>query len=98
MSIDGTWQTVTNTPMGKQEGTLTLTSNGGALTGEMKSAMGTEPIQDGKVDGDSASWTVSMTKPMPMKLEFSAKVEGDKLTGEVKLGAFGKAAFEGTRA
>jgi hypothetical protein len=39
-----------------------------------------------------------MTQPMPIKLEFTGKVTGDKIAGSVKLGAFGNASFEGTRA
>jgi hypothetical protein len=35
---------------------------------------------------------------MPMKLEFSAKVEGDKMSGNVKLGMFGNASLSGVRA
>ena len=33
-----------------------------------------------------------MTQPMPIKLEFTGKVAGDKISGSVKLGAFGHAA------
>ena len=35
---------------------------------------------------------------MPMTLEFSATVDGDNISGSVKLGAFGTASFSGTRA
>ena len=33
-----------------------------------------------------------------MTLEFSATVDGDSMSGDVKLGAFGNATFTGTRA
>ena len=33
MSADGTWNTTMNTPMGAQNGTLTLATDGAALTG-----------------------------------------------------------------
>jgi hypothetical protein len=39
-----------------------------------------------------------MTSPMPMTLEVSATVEGDSISGNVKLGAFGNATFSGERA
>ncbi|MGB0717129.1 MAG: hypothetical protein ACPGXK_14715 [Phycisphaerae bacterium] len=32
MSADGTWNTTMNTPMGPQQGTMTLSTDGGALT------------------------------------------------------------------
>jgi hypothetical protein len=35
---------------------------------------------------------------MPMTLEFTATVDGDAITGTVKLGAFGEAEISGTRA
>jgi hypothetical protein len=98
MGADGTWNTTMNTPMGAQKGTLTLTSSGSELTGKLKGPQGEIAIQDGKVDGDNVSWKASITSPMAMTLEFSAKVEGDAINGNVKLGAFGNASFTGTRA
>lgn len=98
MSAGGTWTTTINTPMGVQTGTLVLTINGNELSGSMQSPQGDLAIADGKADGDNLSWTTSITSPMPMNLEFSATVAGDKITGSVKLGAFGNADFKGTRA
>ena len=55
-------------------------------------------IADGKVDGDNVSWKASITTPFPMTLEFSGKVEGDKISGSVKAGSFGSFPFSGVRA
>lgn len=96
--LDGTWETVTNTPMGQQKATVTLQTDGGSLSGTMASAQGTVDINDGSVDGDTGTWKVSITSPMPMTLEFSATADGDSISGNVKLGAFGSASFTGTRA
>lgn len=98
MSFAGTWNTTMNTPMGAQQGTLTLTEDGGALVGKMVGAQGELELKDGTCDGDSGSWKADITSPMAMTLEFDAKVDGDTMTGNVKLGAFGNASFEGTRA
>ena len=98
MSADGTWNTTMNTPMGAQNATLTLASDGAALTGKMSSPQGELEIQDGAIDGEDLSWKADITSPMAMTLEFSAKVEGDEISGTVKLGAFGNATFSGTRA
>lgn len=98
MSASGTWNVTTKSPMGSQAGTLTLDVAGDSLTGTMSGAQGSMELQDGKVDGDTLSWVANMTSPMPMKLEFTASVDGDAISGTVKLGAFGNATFEGTRA
>ena len=98
MSANGKWDVTMNTPMGAQKSTLTLNVNGGEVTGKMEGAQGALEIQNGKANGDELSWTADMTQPMPIKLEFSAKVDGDSISGSVKLGAFGNASFSGTRA
>jgi hypothetical protein len=98
MSADGTWNTTINSPMGSQNGTLSLATDGGTLTGKISGPQGDIDIEDGTVDGDSLAWKANMTSPMPMTLEFSATVSGDEISGEVKLGAFGNATFTGTRA
>ena len=98
MSADGTWNTTINTPMGPQNGQLTLSTEGGNLTGKMSGAQGEMDIQDGGIDGDTLTWKADITSPMAMTLEFTAAVEGEELKGSVKLGAFGNADFTGTRA
>ena len=98
MSANGTWNTTINTPMGAQNGTLELNVDGSGLSGKMSSPQGEMAIENGAIDGDSLSWKAAITAPMPMTLEFSATVDGDAITGTVKLGAFGEAEFSGTRA
>lgn len=98
MSASGTWNITTKSPMGSQSGTLKLDVEGDSLTGTMSGAQGSMELEDGKADGDSLSWVANMTSPMPMKLEFAATVDGDRIEGTVKLGAFGNATFEGARA
>ncbi|HEY1880666.1 MAG TPA: hypothetical protein VGG68_12105 [Caulobacteraceae bacterium] len=97
MSLDGAWKTKINSPMGVQEGELTITSSGDTFTGVMKGRMGEQPI-NGSVSGDSASWSAQITQPFPMTLEFSVTVSGDAMTGSVKAGAFGSSPLTGERA
>ena len=84
--------------MGDQNGTLTVNDNGdGTFTGNMANAMGSMDIEGGKVDGNTLSWSMQMTSPMPMTLECEATIEGDSLTGNVNAGAFGAMPLSGQK-
>ncbi|WP_293905959.1 hypothetical protein [Phenylobacterium sp.] len=96
-AADGAWKITINTPMGAQVVTATITTNGDTFSGTTVGQMGTADVS-GKVNGDELTWSTDITNPMPMKLEFTAKVDGDKMTGNVKLGMFGNAALSGERA
>lgn len=99
MSVAGTYNIAIQTPMGEQKGTLTVEPSGDGFTGSIANAMmGTMEIKDGKVAGDTLTWTMNMTVPMPMTLEGEATVTGDAITGSVKAGAFGALKLEGVRA
>jgi hypothetical protein len=100
MSADGKWEISMNTPMGAQSGSLDFKVDGTTLTGTMTAAAAPAAmeISDGTVDGDNLTWKAALTQPMPITLEFSAVVEGANISGNVKLGTFGDATFEGTRA
>ena len=97
-NVDGVWNTVTRTPMGSQSAAVTLATDGNTLTGNMSGPQGVIDIEDGTVDGDSLSWKANITSPMALTLEFSATVNGDEISGNVTLGAFGNASFSGSRA
>jgi hypothetical protein len=97
MSADGNWKITINTPMGAQTVDATIKTNGDTFTGTTKGQMGEQAVE-GKVAGDTLTWSTAITSPMPMTLEFSATVAGDAMTGNVKLGAFGNAALTGVRA
>jgi hypothetical protein len=97
MAIDGTWEITINSPMGAQKAKLELTSSGGALTGTQHAQGNSQPVTNGKVDGNSVSWSANITSPMPLTLEFHGSVDGDALKGNVKAGSFGSFPFAGTR-
>jgi hypothetical protein len=84
--------------MGAQPSTLTVTADGGALTGTQSAQGNTQPIANGKIDGDTVTWSNSITTPFPMTLEFTGKLDGDTLNGNVKAGSFGSFPFTGKRA
>ena len=60
--------------------------------------MGAMDITDGKVSGNTLTWTMDMKVPMPMTLECEATVDGDAITGTIKAGMFGAMAMSGSRA
>lgn len=97
MSVAGTYECVTKTPMGDQKSDVTINVDGDTFTGTNVGAMGSMDMENGKVDGNKLTWTMKMTVPMPMTLEGEATVDGDTLTGTVKAGAFGSFPINGTR-
>jgi hypothetical protein len=97
MSADGNWKITINTPMGARTVNANIKTNGATFTGQVDSEMGSQEIT-GNVNGDQLTWSFDITNPMPMKLEFDAKVDGDKMSGNVKLGMFGNAPLTGERA
>ncbi len=97
MSVAGTYECVTKTPMGDQKSEVTINVDGDTFTGSNVGAMGSMELENGKVDGNTLTWTMKMTVPMPMTLEGTATVDGDVLTGSVKAGAFGTFPMNGTR-
>lgn len=98
MSVAGTWNVTTKTPMGDQSGSFTVAVAGDGFTGTVTNAMGAMDVREGKVDGNRLTWKMDMKVPMPMTLDCEATIDGDTLTGAVKAGAFGSMALSGSRA
>lgn len=97
MALDGVYETVVKSPLGDQKGTLTVKVDGDTWSGTQAGAMGTTEISGGGVDGNTISWTMNITVPMPMSLDCKATIDGDTLTGTVTAGAFGSFPMNGTR-
>jgi hypothetical protein len=96
MGADGDWKVTMDTPMGSQQATLTLKSEGASLSGKVAGAQGIQEFSGGTVS--PLAWKINIAQPMPMQLDFTASVDGDSISGNVKLGSFGNATFKGTRA
>ena len=97
MSADGNWKVTINSPMGVQTGTLSVKTSGDSFTGTFAGQQGNQEIS-GKVDGDTLTWGTKLTQPFPIDLEFTVSVDGDKMSGSVKAGAFGSSPLTGERA
>jgi hypothetical protein len=95
--VQGKWNITIKTPMGDKSGVLELKTEGSRLTGSLSDAEHYAAISDGKVDGNTLSWSAKITKPMRMNFKFTATVEADRISGAAKH-LLGKATFTGTRA
>jgi cytochrome P450 len=92
------WKVTMKIPVGgPQELTVQIVRDGAAFTGRIDAEMGAENITNGKIAGDTLTWTMAVKKPMPIKVDFEVKVAGDAMTGKAKLGMFGKAEITGQR-
>jgi hypothetical protein len=98
MAVDGNWNITMSTPMGDRNASLTLKSSSGALTGTQAADGNSAEIFDGSVSGDDVAWKVSITNPMPLTLEFTGKISGDSISGDMGIGPMGSFPFTGTRA
>ena len=85
MSVAGSYECVTKTPMGDQKSVLTVNVSGDSWTGTNAGAQGSLDVYDGKVDGNTLTWKMNMTVPMPMTLEGTATVDGDTISGSVTI-------------
>lgn len=98
MSVAGTYDCVTNTPLGRQKGVLTIVpGTDDSFTGNITGDLGSMDITDGRISGQTLTWSMKMTSPMPMGLDCKATVDGDQLTGQIKAGMFGSMELTGTR-
>ena len=99
MAVDGTYRIEIDTPMGKQEASLTFITNGDKLNGAMVSALGNADFSGGTIRGDEVMWSMEINSPMGnVKLDFKGEVTGNDISGEVKAGDFGSSPFKGKKA
>jgi hypothetical protein len=98
MAVDGDWNLTMTTPMGERDATLSVKSAGGTLTGTQAAEGNSVEIFDGTVNGNELAWKVSIDNPMPLTLEFTGKVSGDSISGEMGIGPMGSFPFTGKRA
>ncbi len=98
MAVDGTYNITLGTPMGERPGTLTLNTDGAALSGKFDGQQGAQEFDGGSAEGDAVKWSVTINGPMgEMKLDFDGKVDGDDIDGTVQFGAFGSGTIKGSK-
>lgn len=100
MSVEGAWDLVIDTPIGRQRAVVELSTQDGVLHGVARDLRhGLEvPLTDLVVDGDRLTWAQSVTKPMRLNLTFDVVVAGDEMTGHSKAGRLPRSKVTGRRA
>jgi hypothetical protein len=88
--VSGTWKGTADTPNGPVERTFIFKVDGNKLTGETSSNMfGKSQIEDGKVDGDNISFTITVNfQGNEGKVNYKGKVDGDQIKFTVEVPAF----------
>jgi hypothetical protein len=86
--ITGKWKATAEGPNGSMERTFDFKVEGAKLTGETTSSMmGKSTLMDGKVDGDSFSFSINVKfQDNEVKVEYKGKVTGNEIT---MTGSFG---------
>lgn len=97
MSVEGKWNLTIKSPTGPMSTVLELKDEGGKISGSQTGQGTTTEIADAKFDGTTLYWVNHITKPMKMKCEFTAQVDGDKLSGKMKAGFMGSFTFTGAK-
>ncbi len=86
--VTGTWKGTAETENGTIERTFVFKVDGTKLTGETTSEMlGKSTIEDGKVDGDTIEFTISVNfQGNDTKIHYKGKVTGDEIHFTASIG------------
>lgn len=99
--VAGNWKATAETPNGTIERTFTFKVDGAKLTGESVSSFtGKAEIKDGKVDGDSMSFNITINlQGNEIKVAYKGKVDGDSISLTSSFGDSGQSfEWKGKRA
>lgn len=98
--VDGVWGLSVQTPAGKQQVQLTITTSRTSLSGHLKGNGGTgeeNKIEEGKVEGSVITFRATIKIPVKVKVTYKATIDGDSLTGEAKTAMLPAISFTGVR-
>ncbi|CCK24881.1 hypothetical protein BN159_0502 [Streptomyces davaonensis JCM 4913] len=97
MNVEGTWDLVIATPLGKIKAVLELRQDNGTLTGTARGAGEEVPLTNLTADGNRLTWNQAITKPMRLNLTFDMTVDKDTLTGHSRAGRLPASKVTGRR-
>ena len=90
--INGTWKATAEGPNGSMERTFVFKVEGSKVTGETTSSMmGKSTITDGKIDGDSITFTITAKfGDNEMKLTYNGKIKDNEIVFQSSAGGGGQ--------
>lgn len=97
-SLDGDWELAVTMPQGPNTVDLSIKQDGDKLTGTLKTPLGSLPVAGTLSDGVVTLAAAVKLQGNGIDLGLNGKVNGEALTGTVKLGDFGEFPFTGKRA
>jgi hypothetical protein len=99
MSVTGTWNVVTDTPVGKQTIVVELSEEDEALRGVAKDRWHPHDLElrDVRLDGKRLRWAMSMTKPVRLELTYDVTIDGDTMSGQARAGRLLRSKVNGQR-
>jgi hypothetical protein len=97
MTVEGTWDLVIATPIGRIRPVVDLRYTGEQLTGIAHGLGEQVPLRNVVVEGNQVSWTQSVTKPLRLNLAFTVTIDGDELSGTSKAGRLPTSKVTGQR-
>jgi hypothetical protein len=81
MSLTGTWNMRSSSPVGAQSALLELTEANGVVAGVATNDAESLPLINPTLRGNRLIWQLSMTRPLRVTLTFDVTIDGDTLTG-----------------
>ncbi len=90
--ITGNWKATAEGPNGAMERTFIFKVDGNKVTGETTSSLlGKSTITDGKVDGDTVTFTITGNiQGTEMKLNYKGTIKGDEIVFQSSAGGGGQ--------
>jgi hypothetical protein len=78
--VTGKWAGKMETPNGSREVTMTFKADGAALTGSVSGRNGETPIENGKIEGDTLTFTVTRKfNDREMKTNYKGTISGETI-------------------
>jgi D-glucosaminate-6-phosphate ammonia-lyase len=96
-NMTGTWNCLTDSPIGKGTPTLVLQQDGEKITGQYQSSFGEFKIMGSSQGSDFELHILLLIRGTTTSMIFKGKIDGDKISGVIDMKSRGKGTFTGER-